>query len=145
MTDESAGQDIGYLGQTTDIVAAYLGNNTVKAGDIAAIIQTVQPHAPDRAGGWSRPTGAREPVPRGRLTAASAPSPGGLWHASCSSIRARLDMRPELSEHRPGSSCRHSLPAARSALRNCTKKTLFQLCLRPLSSSAAKGRRGEWT
>ncbi len=41
MTDESTGQDNGYLGQTTDIVAAYLGNNTVKAGDIAGIIQTV--------------------------------------------------------------------------------------------------------
>ena len=41
MTDESTGQDNGYLGQTTDIVAAYLGNNTVKARDIAGIIQTV--------------------------------------------------------------------------------------------------------
>ena len=41
MTDESTGQDNGYLGQTADIVAAYLGNNTVKAGDIAGIIQTV--------------------------------------------------------------------------------------------------------
>ncbi len=41
MTDESTGQDNGYLGQTTDIVAAYLGNNMVKAGDIAGIIQTV--------------------------------------------------------------------------------------------------------
>ncbi len=41
MTDESAGQDIGYLGQTTDIVSAYLGNNTVKAGDVAGIIQSV--------------------------------------------------------------------------------------------------------
>ena len=41
MTDESAGRDIGYLGQTTDIVAAYLGNNTVKAGDVAGIIQSV--------------------------------------------------------------------------------------------------------
>ena len=41
MTDESTGQDNGYLGQTTDIVAAYLGNNTVEAGDIAGIIQTV--------------------------------------------------------------------------------------------------------
>ncbi len=41
MTDESTGQDNGYLGQTTEIVAAYLGNNTVKAGDIAGIIQTV--------------------------------------------------------------------------------------------------------
>ncbi len=41
MTDESTGQDNGYLGQTTEIVAAYLGNNTVKVGDIAGIIQTV--------------------------------------------------------------------------------------------------------
>jgi len=35
MTDDSTGQDNGYLGQTTEIVAAYLGNNTVKVGDIA--------------------------------------------------------------------------------------------------------------
>ena len=41
MTDESTGQDNGYLGQTTEIVAAYVGNNTVEAGDIAGIIQTV--------------------------------------------------------------------------------------------------------
>ena len=41
MTDESTGQENGYLGQTTEIVAAYLGNTTVKAGDIAGIIQTV--------------------------------------------------------------------------------------------------------
>ncbi len=40
MTGECAGQDNGYLGQTTEIVAAYLGNNTVKVGDIAGIIQT---------------------------------------------------------------------------------------------------------
>ncbi len=41
MTDENASQDKGYLGQATEIVVAYLGNNTVKAGDIAGIIQTV--------------------------------------------------------------------------------------------------------
>ncbi len=41
MTDESTGQDNGYLGQTTDIVAAYLGNNAVKVGDIAGVIQSV--------------------------------------------------------------------------------------------------------
>ncbi len=41
MTDESTGQDNGYLGQTTEIVAAYFGNNTVNVGDIAGIIQTV--------------------------------------------------------------------------------------------------------
>ncbi len=41
MTDESTGQDNGYLGQTTEIVAAYLSYNTVKAGDVAGIIQTV--------------------------------------------------------------------------------------------------------
>ena len=41
MTDESTSQDNGYLGQTTEIVVAYLGYNTVKAGDIADIIQTV--------------------------------------------------------------------------------------------------------
>ena len=41
MTDESTGQDKGYLGQTTEIVAAYLGSNTVKSGDIAGIIQSV--------------------------------------------------------------------------------------------------------
>ncbi len=41
MTDESTGQENGYLGQTTEIVAAYLGNNAVKVGDIAGIIQTV--------------------------------------------------------------------------------------------------------
>jgi len=41
MTDESTGQDNGYLGQTTDIVAAYVGNTTVKASDIAGIIQSV--------------------------------------------------------------------------------------------------------
>ena len=42
MTDESAGQEKGYLGQTTKIVAAYLGNNTVKASDVAGIIQSVR-------------------------------------------------------------------------------------------------------
>ncbi len=41
MTDESTGQENGSLRQTTEIVAAYLSNNTVKAGDIAGIIQTV--------------------------------------------------------------------------------------------------------
>ena len=41
MPDENASQDNGYLGQTTEIVAAYLGNTTVKASDIAGIIQTV--------------------------------------------------------------------------------------------------------
>ena len=41
MTDDSTGQDEGYLRQTTDIVVAYLGNNTVKAGDIAGIVQPV--------------------------------------------------------------------------------------------------------
>jgi len=41
MTDESTGQDKDYLGQTTDIVAAYVGNNTVNVGDIAGIIQSV--------------------------------------------------------------------------------------------------------
>ena len=41
MTHESTGQDKGNLGQTAQIVAAYLGNNAVKVGDIAGIIQTV--------------------------------------------------------------------------------------------------------
>ncbi len=41
MNDENASQDKGHLGQTTDIVAAYVGNNTVKTGDIAGIIQSV--------------------------------------------------------------------------------------------------------
>ena len=41
MTDENAGQDKGYLGQATEIVAAYVGNNTVKVGDVAGIIQSV--------------------------------------------------------------------------------------------------------
>ena len=41
MTDESTGQENGTLRQTTEIVAAYLSNNTVKTGDVAGIIQTV--------------------------------------------------------------------------------------------------------
>ncbi len=41
MTDESTDQEKGYLEQTTEIVVAYLGNNTVKSGDVAGIIQSV--------------------------------------------------------------------------------------------------------